>query len=155
MVRVVKGAPKWNNSFDRWKKLLLIWLRSIDSTVNNSDIVSAVILGLSDSATDRDSGENVLDFVLDLEENELYPEDGDDKYPDLSEITEAQERKNLIDQWKAKQDARITAHPEKKVTLRHEDRVIPGLNNIIKTLKEKFGVREEEKMLIIMYFENV
>jgi hypothetical protein len=124
MVRVLKGAPKWNNSFDRWKKLLLIWLRSIESTVNNSDIVSAVVLGLSDSSIDRDSGENVLDFVLDLEERELYPDDGDDKYPDLTEITDPEQRKTLIDEWKAKQVARITADPEKKVTLRHEERVI-------------------------------
>jgi len=146
MARTVKGAPKWNNSFDRWKKLLLIWLRSIDSTVNNTDIVSAVILGLSDSGTDRDSGENVLDFVLELEEEELYPVDGDDKYPDLSEIEDAAEKKRLIDDWKTKQANRTTAHPDKKVTLRHEERVIPGLNNIIMTLKQKFGVREEEKM---------
>ena len=31
-------APKWAGNFERYKKVLLIWLRTLDDSVTDSDI---------------------------------------------------------------------------------------------------------------------
>ena len=65
-------APKWTGDYERYKKMLLIWLRTIeDNSAADSDIVSAVILGL-DKATGDAS--RACELVLDIEEDTLYPD---------------------------------------------------------------------------------
>ena len=67
-------GPKWDSDFERWKKILLSWLRLQEKEKSNSEIVAAIILGLSES-TRLKNGESVVDVILELEDSELYPED--------------------------------------------------------------------------------
>ena len=68
---LLKG-PKFPEAMDleRWKKLLNGWMRTLAITTNNDDIVAAVITGLNHQSTK----EGVLDAVLDIDEQDLYPE---------------------------------------------------------------------------------
>ena len=124
-------APKWDGNFMRWKKLMLIWIRSLDRAVTNSDIVSAVVMALSQSPNDKDTGENVCDVILEIEEEALYPPE--------TEIDPTLVDEPLAAALKARDDARkeaIVQSPDKKVSLRNEDRIIAGLNTIISTYIE-------------------
>ena len=112
-------APKWTGDYERYKKMLLIWLRTIeDNSATDKDIVSAVILGL-DKATGDAS--RACELVLDIEEDTLYP--------DLATIAgvatevQGQARENAIkDYFKNQMDN----HPEKKVTVGKTEKIIPG-----------------------------
>lgn len=131
-------APKWAGSFERYKKVLLIWLRTLEETVTDSNIVSAVILGLQNSQ--GDDKDQVFDTVLDLDEDDLYPQTTD---PEINEALTGEARTQAIKQhW----DEFMKNHPEKKVTVGDKDRVIPGLNAILTALTNKFGVKLEEKI---------
>ena len=132
-------APKWTGDYERYKKMLLIWLRTIeDNSATDSDIVSAVILGL-DKATGDAS--RACELILDIEEDTLYP--------DLATIAgvatevQGQARENAIkDYFKNQMDN----HPEKKVTVGKTEKIIPGLNAILVALHDKFGMKKEEKI---------
>ena len=132
-------APKWTGDYERYKKMLLIWLRTIeDNSATDSDIVSAVILGL-DKATGDAS--RACELILDIEEGTLYP--------DLATIAgvatevQGQDRENAIkDYFKNQMDN----HPEKKVTVGKTEKIIPGLNAILVALHDKFGMKKEEKI---------
>ena len=67
----LKG-PKYTNDIDRWRKILLAWIRLQEIAITDSEIVSAVILGLNESPKLK-NGELAVDIVLDLEEDILYP----------------------------------------------------------------------------------
>ena len=64
-------APVWDGDYDKFKKLLLIWLRTIDTNSTDSDIVSAVILGLN-KASEADN--RACDLILGIDEEQLYPD---------------------------------------------------------------------------------
>lgn len=122
-------GPKWDKDFERWKKLITSWLRLVDKNSENSEIVAAVILGLSESAK-LSSGENVVDMVLDLEDEELYPS-----------------REGAMPEGQAIGDWKVGVFK-----IKDELRVIGGLANIIKMLQGKYGV-EEETLLFNWYEE--
>ena len=132
-------APQWGGNYDRYKKLLLIWLRTLESTNTDSDIVSAVILGLNKE--NSSANEQACELVLDMDEDQLYP--------DLTILAGAQDeadanaREEAIKNYMADQ---LRNHPEKKVIVGNTARIIPGLNIILKALHEKFGLKQEEKM---------
>ena len=64
-------GPRFEESmeFERWKKLLKSWIRSLPNTTTHDEVVSAVVMGLSDSTSKSDA----LDLVLDIADDELYP----------------------------------------------------------------------------------
>ena len=105
-------GPKWDNNYERWRKILVSWLRLQDRNRSNSEIVAAVILGLSESSKLK-NGENIVDIILDLDDDDLYP---------TSEVMDD------IDE---------------KFQLKDEKRTIPGLSTIILTLKSKYGERDD------------
>lgn len=116
---LLKG-PKFPEAMDleRWKKLLNGWMRTLAITTNNDDIVAAIITGLNHHSTK----EGVLDAVLDIDEQDLYPE-----------ITvQAAARADTLQQQ---------AQPVKPI-----QRNIPGLQVIMKTLEESFGMTEEMRV---------
>ena len=112
---LLKG-PKFPEAMDleRWKKLLNGWMRTLAITTNNDDIVAAVITGLNHQSTK----EGVLDAVLDIDEQDLYPEiavQGDEPPPQVQPVKPIQ-------------------------------RNIPGLQIIMTTLEESFGMTEEMRV---------
>ena len=131
-------APKWTGDYERYKKMLLIWLRTIEDNSTDNDIVSAVILGL-DKATGEAS--RACELVLDIEEDTLYPDLA--TLAGVGDNVEGQARENAIrDYFKAE----MQNHPEKKVTVGNTEKVIPGLNAILVALHEKFGLKKEERI---------
>lgn len=90
-------APKWTGDYERYKKMLLIWLRTIEDNSTDNDIVSAVILGL-DKATGEAS--RACELVLDIEEDTLYPDLA--TLAGVGDNVEGQARENAIrDYFKA------------------------------------------------------
>ena len=131
-------APKWTGDYERYKKMLLIWLRTIEDNSTDNDIVSAVILGL-DKATGEAS--RACELVLDIEEDTLYPDLA--TLAGVGDNVEGQARENAIrDYFKAE----MQNHSEKKVTVGNTEKVIPGLNAILVALHEKFGLKKEERI---------
>ena len=65
-------GPRWDSNYERWRKILLSWLRLQDKDKTNDEIVAAVILGLNESST-LPTGDSVIDIILGLGEEELYP----------------------------------------------------------------------------------
>lgn len=114
-------SPLFTSSidFDRWKKLMSSWIRTIPKNSSNNEIVAAIVV----SCSNAQSREGTLDLILDLDEKELYPE----PMPPLEGDA-----------------AREMAAPC--------DRKIPGLELIYKTLENKYGTKEEEK--IFKYYED-
>ena len=83
---------------------------------------------------------------IDLDENELYP---GDKYADMSQleseqkpITEVKDESTGEQEGQTKQ---VTVKTEPG-TATSKDRSVPGLDVIIKCLKKKYGLNEEEKV---------
>ena len=130
-------APKWTGNFERYKKVLLIWLRTLEAGRSDSEIVSAVILGLENS--NRDDKDQVCDTVFDMDEEQLYPGDPEGIDVNIEGDTREEAIKNY---WRDM----MKEHPEKKVTVGNTDRVIPGLNAILKALMDKFDLKQEEKL---------
>ena len=90
-------------------------MRLQDKSQSDSEFVAAVILGLSDSSKLK-SGENVVDIILDLDDNELYP----------TTRNSSEELDNL-----------------EKFQLKDGQRSIPGLTAIIQALKAKYAERDD------------
>ena len=121
----LKGPCFTNDmEFEKWKKLLRNWVITIPNNATNEEIVAAVIVGLSDSR----SKSGVIDLVLDLDEDHLYA----DTDPVKVTFPETEEK---VD----------TSKPVSK-------RSIHGLELIIKTLEQKYGLNEEER--IFKYYED-
>ena len=66
-------APKWDGDFERWSKLLTSYLRLLENTVSNGEIVAAIIVALSESSA-LPNGDKLVDIILELDDSELYPE---------------------------------------------------------------------------------
>jgi hypothetical protein len=131
-------APVWDGDYDKFKKLLLIWLRTIDINSTDSDIVSVVILGLNKAS---EANNRACDLILDMDEEQLYPDMS--TLAGVSDTAPASERTEAIARYREDQ---LRDHPEKKVIVDNVPRIIPGLNVILAALHEKFGVKKEEKM---------
>lgn len=125
----LKG-PKFPEEMDleRWKKLLNGWMRTLAVTTSNDDIVAAIITGLNHFSTK----EGVLDAVLDIEEQDLYPESAG-----ASGLVKPEE-------------TTTTASEQPKgpppVPVKPIQRIIPGLRMIMTTLEESFGMTEEMRV---------
>lgn len=116
--------------FDKWKKLTKSWIRTISPNTTDNEIVAAVVMSFSHSST----REGVLDLILDLDENHLYPEN----MPPLQVAAQPTEDENGV-----KTERDLTSSRERKIS---------GLDFIFTTLESKFGINEDEK--IFMYYEN-
>ena len=112
-------GPRWDVDYEKWRKLLLLWLRLQDKDTTDGEIVAAVILGLSESQNLK-NGDSVIDIVLDLDDSELHP----------AAVTVPQG----------------TEDTRQKYQLKDESRPIDGLTNILNTLKSKYGAREEVQL---------
>ena len=130
-------APKWGGNYERYKKLLLIWLRTLESTRTDEEIVSAVILSLNESQAHP----QVCDLILDLEEKELYPDIAEKA--GVADTVVGQDRTDAINTYIAEQ---LRAHPKLKIAVGKEGRLILGLNTILAALREKFDLKQEEKI---------
>ena len=132
-------APKWGGNYERYKKLLLIWLRTLESTRTDEEIVSAVILSLEESQAHNK--EQVCDLILDLDEKELYPDMAEKA--EVADTVVGQARTDAINTYIAEQ---LRAHPNLKISVGKEGRLILGLNKILAALREKFDLKQEEKI---------
>ena len=146
----LKG-PIYNGDFEKWRKLITIWTRSLDEKTTNDEIVSAVILGLNQSS----GYDEVVDIVLDLDQDELYPDESD--YEEMSELEEKPKTEPATPLSQEEQDAqkeeeKKKSDAKKQIPLKKGLRKIPGLNAILIALKEKYGTREEEKLF--SYYEE-
>ena len=116
-------APKWDGDFERWSKLLTSYLRLLERTVTNGEIVAAIIVALSEPNA-LPNGDKIVDIILELDDCELYPEQD-------TPLLEGETSGNLTNG---------TFH------LRDELRKSDGVANIYKTLQDKFGEKEEVKL---------
>ena len=133
----LKG-PRWDSDFDRWKKILLSWLRLQEKTTSNNEIIAAIILGLNESPKLK-NGDSVVDVILELDEDELYPEDIpplENKGAETSDTEVKQEEKPET----------AAKSLEKKFQLKDDSRPIPGLSKILETLKSKYSENEEVQL---------
>ena len=108
-------GPKWDQNYERYKKILISWLRLQEKSHSDSEFVAAVIMGLSESMK-LPTGDNIVDIILEMDEEELYPSTR------LSE-----EELTTMEQFQLK-DAK-----------RH----IPGLYAITETLRAKYAENED------------
>ena len=131
--------------FEKWEKLLRNWIRTISKEVSNSEIVAAIISGLSDSST-RDGA---LDAILDLDNAVLYREMDDAHLfpPDAyAEMTDAQKKKAIA-------DIKAEVDPEDRGHFRPSLRHIVGVELILTTLQRKYGLTEDRK--VFTYYEQL
>lgn len=131
--------------FEKWEKLLRNWIRTISKEVSNSEIVAAIISGLSDSSTRN----GALDAILDLDDAVLYQEMDDEHLicPErYAEMSDAQ-KKTAIDGIKAEFDAEGKGH------FRPSLRYIVGVERILATLQRKYGLTEDRK--VFTYYEQL
>ena len=140
----LKG-PKYSNDYDRWRKILLAWIRLQEKAITDSEVVSAVILGLNESPKLK-NGELVVDVVLDLEEAILYPtedvsddarvftlKDGSRAIPGLQAIMNA-----MKDRFSPAEDVRLfAAYSEFESMEKNKDETMKDFINRFERMNKK------------------
>lgn len=138
-------GPKYGNDIDRWRKILLAWIRLQAKAITDSEVVSAVILGLNESPK-LQNGELVVDVVLDLEEDLLYPtaeagdearkfifKDGSRAIPGLEAIMNA-----MRDRFSPAEDVRLfSAYSEFESMEKHKDETMKDFINRFERMNKK------------------
>ena len=144
-------CPSFNEKleFEKWKKLVKSWVRTIPEDATDDEITAVLVMGLSDSKT----REGVIDIILDLDERSLYPiceaEDFSEMSPLEGQDKEAVKTEELGS--KAKKTSQTTPFDKSK-RCNLGERAIPGIELIIDVLEKKFGLNEEERLF--KYYED-
>lgn len=134
--------------FEKWEKLVRNWIRTVPRATGNSEIVAALIGGLSEQNT----REGALDAVIELDDTVLYAEEGElEELPKLEETPAnpeltAAEKKVIADKLKQKKEL-----DESKGT-RPAERYIHGIELILSTLQKKYGMTKDRR--IFSYWEQ-